>query len=137
MVTLKQLKEAVDAALATNPEQTLCIVDNKQSMGPLPVLEVKAVQEGFDWDSGKFLIYPAYEEEMPTFEPDSIEAHFVKYLAGIEAQIKAEEKHSEALALYFVKCEPAKKEMVFQAIETSMELTKALKALVKAYKKLL
>jgi len=62
-MTLGELKKRVDAALKQRDSEgfIVCIPNNKGVMGGQSVTSVKSVQSGFDWDRGKFIIYPECE----------------------------------------------------------------------------
>jgi hypothetical protein len=63
-MTLIELKKQVDLALmrAGSEECEVCIPNNKAGMGGTPATGVKGAYRGFDWDKGKFFIFP--EKEM-------------------------------------------------------------------------
>lgn len=48
------------------------VVQSQGSVGSTPSVAVSSVQAGFDWDNGKFLIYP--EQALTTLTPDDVAA---------------------------------------------------------------
>lgn len=48
------------------------VVQSQGSVGSTPSVAVSSVQAGFDWDSGKFLIYP--EQALTALTPDDVAA---------------------------------------------------------------
>lgn len=55
---LKQFKEMIDAFVAYGDgEDTVCVVLSEPTLGPSSTSLVKTVMCGFDWDTGKFMIY--------------------------------------------------------------------------------
>jgi len=61
-MTLRELKEEIDLYVKALPDYndpTVCIpISDGTVIGGHPVIEVRSVCPGFDWDSGKFFIYP-------------------------------------------------------------------------------
>jgi len=67
ILTLGALKEQVDRAIEQNERNSklmVCIPNNKGGMGGTQVTGVVNARKGFDWDNGKFIIYP----EVPMIE---------------------------------------------------------------------
>lgn len=61
-MTLKELKERISHLDERYDELEVCIPNNKKGMyGGMPVTNVKNVGKGFDWNSGKFIIWPETE----------------------------------------------------------------------------
>lgn len=61
---LKELKEAIDRCYASNnnPDDIeVCIPNTKSCFGGTSVTYVVSAHKGFDWDKGKFIIYPEYK----------------------------------------------------------------------------
>lgn len=69
---LSELKQFVDRQLEFNgredPEVVIGIKMPYTTVGALPTVKVKTVQMGFDWDSGKFMLYP--EEDLTPSDRD-------------------------------------------------------------------
>ena len=61
-MTLLELKKLIDTHLKDRPHHEndiVCIPNNKpNAVGGLPTTNLQAVGSGFDWDSGKFMLYP-------------------------------------------------------------------------------
>jgi hypothetical protein len=63
-MTLRELKQRVDFACENARDLDdiiVCIPNNKPSMGPISVTEVKSAGKGIDWDKSKFIIWPEAE----------------------------------------------------------------------------
>lgn len=64
---LKQLSDILNKHLIDNPQSAdydIMIpvkVTGGMTMGPSPALNVNVCGEGFDWDSGKFFLFPEKE----------------------------------------------------------------------------
>ena len=58
-MTLKELKRRVDFAMQNeqNHVSIVCIPNNLGGMGGTSVTNVTGTGVGFDWDSGKFMIF--------------------------------------------------------------------------------
>lgn len=69
---LSELKQFVDRQLEFNgredPEVVVRIKMPYTTVGASPTVKVKNVQMGFDWDAGKFMLYP--EEELTPSDRD-------------------------------------------------------------------
>jgi hypothetical protein len=69
---LSELKQFVDRQLEFNgredPEVVIRIKMPYTTVGASPTVKVKTVQMGFDWDSGKFMLYP--EEDLTPSDRD-------------------------------------------------------------------
>ena len=60
-MTIKELKELIEHYEKNNPaflESEIVIVVKEDSFGPVACSRVKNCFSGFDWEQGKFLIYP-------------------------------------------------------------------------------
>lgn len=75
-MTLQELHDIISRYLVTNKRN--CDSDVKiriklpmSTVGSLPMVDVKSVQMGFDWEANKFLIYP--EEELTLHDADFAE----------------------------------------------------------------
>jgi hypothetical protein len=80
-MNLKQLKEILNRPIYENREdeeyRVGIAVATAGSVGGTPVVGVKSVQYGFDWDSGKLIIYP--EQDLREISRDEIKALRDKY----------------------------------------------------------
>jgi hypothetical protein len=64
IMKLRDLKQAIDRVYASNnnPDDIeVCIPNNKSGYGGTSVTLVIGAHKGFDWDKGKFMIYPEYK----------------------------------------------------------------------------
>ena len=64
---LDEFKQLIDRNLELNPSQknaNVCIEVQGSGIGGTNVVNVKMAQLGFDWDHGKFIIYPKDRLEM-------------------------------------------------------------------------
>lgn len=61
-MTLKELKKRVDYCYEMGEhyhDLEVCIPNNKSGMvGSTPTTKVKYANKGFDWNAGKFIIFP-------------------------------------------------------------------------------
>ena len=80
-MTLKELKERVDWAIENNRGEldVVCIPNGKVGVGGTSVTSVKQATQGFDWDHGRFIIYP--ETKLIEFQEDPADyIGFINYL---------------------------------------------------------
>jgi ribosomal protein S13 len=67
-MNVKELKSALESA---NDEREVVIpVTRLETIGPTPAIAVASAHNGFDWDHGKFIIYP--ESKLREIDTDEI-----------------------------------------------------------------
>jgi hypothetical protein len=76
-MNLKELKELVDWKIENlghweNAQDIRVgiVVKVVGSIGGTPMVDIKSIQSGFDWDNGKFMIFP--EKDLRTIEADEL-----------------------------------------------------------------
>ena len=78
-MNLKELKDLIDDEYSRVPVWTTAdsirvgiVVKTVGSIGGTPVVDIKNIQAGFDWDNGKLMIFP--EKDLRSIEADELAA---------------------------------------------------------------